>query len=771
MTTAWKVINQQKAKPKDKKLMARVAKEANVSETLLKNWGEYLSASPAIRQTRPYLAGWYEWLSRQDEKQDLSSDDAALASIQKFALEFQALAQAKLPLRDQLFAEFGESYAFVAESDRASVAPGIIPLGNLFDDPQGSSSLAAALSTDKFLASASEKSLGVDRVVQGWGKQTQIAAGIHFIFSQLGSDQRTHGAVINDGWDATGGIRTLGQSFASNAGRTEQGIGMHANALITFDLDQIRKAGLMPIDQRFLFRVDRAGLNDDTFGNEGSSAHLAVIISRPHRKTDVYDGILAGYVNGQPVNVAENDRAYYFSGEIPAPLKADGKFASFEIPIPGEARYLTLVSTGAGIGPGENTISSDHTVFSGARLETDPLPDQTAVASAVPTTPVRNEAELQQAQQDARLLSELFHDQGLLSLPGNEADGRLPEPARQQLTELRVKLDRAKKDFEAIQVLTAHSLIEGKGMDLPIYLQGNPTKKGEIAPRSMPVVFTEGLRKPLPTKGSGRAELAASIASRDNPLTARVIVNRIWRSHFGAGLVQTPSNFGQLGDRPTHPELLDDLAVRFMESGWSLKTLHREILMSATYQQSSDYRADAAEIDPENRLLWRMNRRRLEVEPWRDAMLAVTGELDRTVGGPPVDLASQGNRRRTLYAFISRHQLNELLRLFDFPDPNITSDRRSVTTVPLQQLFVLNSDFMTQRARALVARLNTELSTSDESSRIRRAFAWLFGRQPSETEVSLAHEFLSTTADANGLSPWEQYALALLGTNEFSFID
>ena len=548
---------------------------------------------------------------------------------------------------------------------------------------------------------------------------------------------------------------------------------MHANALVTFDLDEIRKAGLMPVDQRFVFRVDRAGLNDDTFGNGGSNGHLAVIVSRPHRKTDVYDGILAGYVNGQQVKIAENDRVYYFAGDIPAPLKADGKFAQFDIPIPAEARYLTLVSTGAGIGPGDNTISSDHTVFSGARLELDPLPEQTTVATAPVSQQVRTDAELQQARLDARLLSELFYDQGLLALPGAEADGRLPELAKQKLTELRGELDRVKKEFDSIHVLMAHSLSEGQGRDLAIYLQGNPTKKGDVAPRSMPVVFTEGQRRPLPTKGSGRAELAAAITSRDNPLTARVIVNRVWRSHFGTGLVQTPSNFGQLGDRPTHPELLDDLAVRFMDSGWSLKKLHREILLSATYQQGSDFRSDAAEVDPENRLLWRMNRRRLEVEPWRDAMLAVTGNLDRTVGGPPVDLASNTNHRRTLYAFISRHQLNELLRLFDFPDPNITSDRRSVTTVPLQQLFVLNSDFMTQRARALVARLNGDANLTDDSAKFHRLFGWLYGRPPSDDEFRLGQAFLSSAAPASeqGLSPWEQYALALLGTNEFSFID
>ena len=534
-----------------------------------------------------------------------------------------------------------------------------------------------------------------------------------------------------------------------------------------------------------------------------------MIGSRPNSKTDVFDGILAGYVNGQRVKTAENDRVYYFTGKIPAPLKADGKFATLEIPIPSDAKYLTLVSTGAGIGPGENTISSDHAVFSGARLELNPIPLPATIVAAASNETVRSETEFNQARLDARLLSELFYDQGLLALPGEDAAGRLPDMQKEQLAGLRAELDRMKKEFDGIQVLVAHSLMDGQGRDLPIYLQGNPTKQGDVVPRAMPVVFTQGQRSPLPTNGSGRAELANSIASNDNPLTARVIVNRVWRSHFGFGLVRTPSNFGQLGDRPTHPKLLDDLAVRFMDSGWSLKTLHREILLSATYQQRSDFRSDASAVDPENRLLWRMNRRRLEVEPWRDAMLAVTGELDRTVGGPPVNLAAGNNLRRTLYSFISRHQLNDLLRLFDFPDPNITSDRRSVTTVPLQQLFVLNSDFMTQRAKSLVARLDKDSSRAtsvdresnptvtenasnenrnsgkpepdaiDTDAKIRRLFGWLFGRQPSDAELRFGKEFLSSSSSSsssadssgNGLSVWEQYALALLGTNEFSFVD
>ena len=203
-----------------------------------------------------------------------------------------------------------------------------------------------------------------------------------------------------------------------------------------------------------------------------------------------------------------------------------------------------------------------------------------------------------------------------------------------------------------------------------------------------------------------------------------MLVNRVWQHHFGRGLVATASNFGALGERPTHPELLDWLASRFVGGGWSLKRLHREILLSATYRQSSRFDARAFEIDPGNTLLWRMNRRRLEVEAWRDAMLAVSGRLDRSVGGPSISLDAADNRRRTCYAAVSRHDLAPLLRLFDFPDPNITSGGRVETTVPLQQLFVLNSEFMVQTARALAARLQAGRASPAKMTtpRIRRAY-------------------------------------------------
>lgn len=314
-----------------------------------------------------------------------------------------------------------------------------------------------------------------------------------------------------------------------------------------------------------------------------------------------------------------------------------------------------------------------------------------------------------------------------------------------------------------------HSLREGKKQgDLRVHVRGSASNLGEEAPRGFLSILRD---KPLAIdKGSGRLEIANAIAAKDNPLTARVIVNRVWRHHFGKGIVRTPSNFGHLGERPTHPELLDHLSYRFIAGGWSIKKLHREIMLSAAYQQSSQGNA-GQEVDPENRLLWRMNRQRLEVEAWRDAMLAVSGTLDRAMGGPSGDLASADNRKRTLYGSVSRHELNPLLRLFDFPDPNITSDERPHTTVPLQQLFVLNSEFMVRNAKALSKRLHEKAGMSDEE-RIREAFPLLFARPATEREVKMGLAFLGgKSAERTTLSRWEQYSQVLLGTNEFMYVD
>jgi hypothetical protein len=337
-----------------------------------------------------------------------------------------------------------------------------------------------------------------------------------------------------------------------------------------------------------------------------------------------------------------------------------------------------------------------------------------------------------------------------------------------------------------------------KSRNLQVHVRGNAETLGPEAPRR----FVEVLCSDEPTPyvaGSGRKELAEAIASPANPLTARVLVNRIWQQHFGQGLVRTPSNFGVLGERPTHPELLDYLAARFMACGWSIKGLHREITLSATYRQNSailDFGLpilDSASqsdnpkfkiqnpksVDPDNRLLWHYPRRRLEAEMWRDAMLAVSGRLDATLGGPPAELAKDDNRRRTLYGFISRHELDPFLRLFDFPDPNITSDMRPVTTVPLQQLFVLNGEFLIASARALADRVQ-DVSADDEQ-RIRFAYELLYSRTATEEEIEVGKSYLSAAdsrpedrnsdADLAQLSRWERYAQALLAANEFMYLD
>jgi hypothetical protein len=317
-----------------------------------------------------------------------------------------------------------------------------------------------------------------------------------------------------------------------------------------------------------------------------------------------------------------------------------------------------------------------------------------------------------------------------------------------------------------------HAIRDAEPRNLRIHIRGNPETLGEEVPRRFLSVLARDEVKPF-EHGSGRLELADAIACRDNPLTARVIVNRVWKHHFGRGLVRTPSNFGRMGELPTHPELLDHLASRFIASGWSLKTLHRRIMLSAVYQQSSEFDEGRALIDPENTLLWRMNRRRLDVEEWRDAILAVSGTLDESFGGPSFDLSDADIHRRTLYARISRHNLDPLLRLFDFPDPNITSDGRSITMVPLQQLFVLNSDLMATSAKTLVARCCA--AAPNDEGRIRQAFESTLGRPATEEEIQQGREFLgespAPTVDDSKLSRWEQFAQVLLSTNEFMFID
>jgi hypothetical protein len=298
--------------------------------------------------------------------------------------------------------------------------------------------------------------------------------------------------------------------------------------------------------------------------------------------------------------------------------------------------------------------------------------------------------------------------------------------------------------------------------DVSVQVRGNPVSAGPVVPRRFLTVLS-GESPRLFRQGSGRLELAESIVGEGGALAARVIVNRVWEHHFGAGLVRTPSDFGRQGERSSHPELLDDLAARFVANGWSLRWLHREIVLSAAYQQSSNTndRAKVA-LDPDNRWLARMNRRRLEVEAWRDAVLSATGVLDLRTGGPAIELEREDNHRRTLYGIVKRRELNNLLRLNDFPDPTTHSAARIATTTPLQLLFVLNSPFMRRQATALVSRLRA--TGSSDRERIRAGYRLLYGRAATAMEERLGVEFLHEAA-------WEQYAQVLLASNEFLYVD
>jgi cytochrome c553 len=359
--------------------------------------------------------------------------------------------------------------------------------------------------------------------------------------------------------------------------------------------------------------------------------------------------------------------------------------------------------------------------------------------------------------------------------------------------------------------------------DLELHLRGSPKNLGAPVPRHFPTVLQSGEPERY-LETSGRLRLAEQIA--EHPITARVLVNRVWRWHFGTGIVESPSNFGTAGQPPSHPELLEYLASRFVESGRSIKALHREIVLSSAYQRAAaaaaEDRASARLVagneaaDPDNRLYWRANRRRLDAESIRDALLAVAGNLDREIGGPAKELGDEENLRRTVYGAVSRFQLDTYLQTFDFPNPGISAEQRFTTSVPLQNLYFMNSDFVRRQAEALAKRLATKdgdagapvetaaaaagpnvpadvepaTETAPDDERIRRAYLLLYGREVTAKELELGLAFLERARKesipqqggapspppaqspqaAPVEDPWVRYARALLAANEFRFV-
>lgn len=331
-----------------------------------------------------------------------------------------------------------------------------------------------------------------------------------------------------------------------------------------------------------------------------------------------------------------------------------------------------------------------------------------------------------------------------------------------RLLDLQDRFTLTKLTNELAELTATHAGAPARAMvvnDMPkpiephVFVRGNPGRPGKQVPRRFLKLLSGPERKPF-TDGSGRLDLARAIVSPDNPLTPRVLVNRVWLNHFGAGLMSTPSDFGLRSDPPSHPELLDYLAAEFIKSGWSIKALHRRIMLSSTYQQRSDNNPAYLERDPQNRLLWKFNRRRLDFESMRDALLAVSGRLDVSVGGRPVAITEPPfPPRRTVYGFIDRQNLDGVYRTFDFASPDASSPRRFVTTVPQQALFLMNSPFVVEQARSLAAQV--EAASSDPRTKIQALYRRVYGRDPESSELALGEQFVRRHAEL-GLptSPW-----------------
>ena len=373
----------------------------------------------------------------------------------------------------------------------------------------------------------------------------------------------------------------------------------------------------------------------------------------------------------------------------------------------------------------------------------------------------------------ADLHEELISSRGPFWISAEQRTSTLPEASRTRLAAMARELDELKRKSPR-EIPRAVAVQDGgppgtrhEGFkDVSVFLRGNPKKLGKIVPRGFPRILTGEHRQPI-TEGSGRWQLADWLARPDHPLTARVMVNRIWQHHFGEGLVRTPNDFGSRGERPSHPELLDHLAARFVESGWSIKATHRLVMLSSAYQQGGRAVEGLVAVDPENRLLGRMSRRRLDAEAIRDSLLVVAGRLDTTPGGSAfLDL---GVPRRTLYLTSARTgaSTSDFGRLFDRADPGSIVDRRGQSIVAPQALFFMNDPFVADQARALAARVARE-EAGDDRARIHRLYAIALGRPPTQAEIDLGLRLLAPDGEAD---PWERYCLIVLGSNEFIYLD
>lgn len=363
------------------------------------------------------------------------------------------------------------------------------------------------------------------------------------------------------------------------------------------------------------------------------------------------------------------------------------------------------------------------------------------------------------------LLAEILGPNGPAGIPFTEAEKVFNRDDRNKVNEARRKVDsfKASSPFAPPRAMVMN---DGPINNPYIFMRGIPGNRGPSVPRQFLEILSPD-RKPF-KDGSGRLELANAIADPKNPLTARVLVNRVWITHFGHGLVRTPSDFGVRSDPPTHPELLDYLASEFVNNNWSIKKLHRAIVLSRTYLQSSECSNELAKADPENRLLAHQNRRRLDFEQLRDGMLRTSDLLDLAQGGKSIDLFKEPfTARRSVYGFVDRQNLPGTLRIFDFASPDTHSPQRFTTTVPQQALFLMNSPFVQAQAKALVARPEIAAKTKPEE-RIAALVRCVYGRAARGEEIALLGDFVRNGDQG---ARWEQLAQVLLLSNEFAFVD
>ena len=377
---------------------------------------------------------------------------------------------------------------------------------------------------------------------------------------------------------------------------------------------------------------------------------------------------------------------------------------------------------------------------------------------------------------DDRFYAEVRLGKGPFAPPEKDEDRQkvFSAESNARIAVLKKEMEELKKASPP-QLPMACAVTEGEPVEQRVFIRGNWASKGDPAPKRFPTVLA-GDRQPAITQGSGRLELAKWLVSPDHPLTSRVMVNRIWEWHFVDGIVRTSSNFGRMGEEPTHPELLDFLAKQFVRSGWSIKAMHRLLMLSSAYQMAPEITREKAKADPANLLLSHFGRRRLDVEEIRDSLLALDGTLDLAMHGTiqegkgtdvefsdaRMSFNPDKSRRRTVYLPLRRSNLPSILSLFDFGDATTTSEGRSRTNIAPQALFMMNSAFVAERARGL-AKILAE-GASGDAQRVERAYLMTIGRMPGKDEVRDALGYLRR-------STWESFCRILIASNDFVYVN